>query len=216
MQSRRIVLFSLLLILSVSQAYADGAVGFFGGLNMGNLSGDSLPNTSYKGRTGLVVGVMGEFRIAKDVMLGLHPMYVQKGSTPTISPVTEDGDPIENDLRLDYLSVPVLAKIESGNGVTYVTGGLDLAFLMDASLSTPKGEIDVKDLLQDIDLSMVFGFGAKIPVGAPLLTLELRYAQSLLNVADIQIGEDELGLPVRFRSSGFQLLAGLVFPLGAR
>jgi hypothetical protein len=216
MQSRRIVLFSLLLILSVSQAYADGAVGFFGGLNMGNLSGDSLPNTSYKGRTGLVVGVMGEFRIAKDVMLGLHPMYVQKGSTPTISPVTEDGDPIENDLRLDYLSVPVLAKIESGNGVTYVTGGLDLAFLMDASLTTSQGESDVKDLLQDIDLSMVFGFGAKIPLGAPLLTLEFRYTQSLLNVADIQGGEYKRGLPVRFRSSGFQLLAGLVFPLGAR
>jgi hypothetical protein len=216
MQARRIVLFSLLLILSVSQVYADGAVGFFGGLNNGSLSGDTPPNTSYKGRTGLAVGVMGEFRIAKDVMLGLHPMYVQKGSTPTISSITEDGDPIENDLRLDYISVPVLAKIESGNGVTYITGGLDLAFLMDASLTTSQGESDVKDLLQDIDLSMVFGFGAKIPLGAPLLTLEFRYTQSLLNVADIQGGEYKRGLPVRFRSSGFQLLAGLVFPLGAR
>ncbi len=216
MHSRRIVLLSLFLTLSVSQAYADGAVGFFGGLNKGNLSGDTLPNTSYKSRTGLVVGVMGEFRIAKDVMLGLHPMYVQKGSTPTLEPITEDGDPIENDLSLDYLSLPVLVKIESGNGVTYVTGGLDLAFLMDASLTTSKGESDVKDLLQDIDLSMVFGFGAKIPLGSPFLTLEWRYAQSLLNVADIQVGEDEQGLPVRFRSTGFQLLAGLIFPLGAR
>ena len=216
MHLRRIVFFFLILTLAVSQAYADGAVGFFGGLNNGNLSGDTPPGTSYKGRTGLVMGVMGEFRIAEDVMLGLHPMFVQKGSTPTLKPITEDGDPIENDLRLDYFSVPVLVKIESGNGVTYVTGGLDLAFLMDASLTTPLGESDVKDLLQDIDLSMVFGFGAKIPLGSPFLTLEFRYVQSLLNVADIQLGEDEQGLPVRFRSTGVQLLAGLLFPLGAR
>jgi len=211
---RRVVLISLVLVLAASQACADGAIGFYGGVNNGNLSGDTPPNTSYKGRTGLVVGVMGEFRIAKDVMLGLHPMYIQKGSTPTLKPVTEDGDPIENDLQLDYFSLPVLVKIESGNGVTYVTGGLDLAFLMDASLTTPQNEKDVKDLLQDIDLSMVFGFGAKIPLGAPLLTLEFRYAQSLLNVADMQVGQQDI--PVRFRSSGFQLLAGLILPLGAR
>ncbi len=214
MHSRRIVLFFLVLTLVASQAFADGAVGFYGGLNNGNLSGDTLPGTSYQGRTGLVLGVMGEFRIAKDVMLGLHPMYIQKGSTPTIKPVTDDGDPIENDLSMDYISLPVLVKIESGNGVTYITGGLDLAFLMNASLTTPNDERDVKDLLKDIDLSMVFGFGAKIPLGAPFLTLEFRYAQSLLNVADMQVGQENL--PVRFRSSGFQLLAGLIFPLGTR
>ena len=211
---RRAILVLIFLTLMVAQAAADGSIGFYGGLNNGNLSGDTLPNTSYKGRTGLVLGVMGEFRIAKDVMLGLHPAYMQKGSTPTLKPVTEDGDPIENDLSMDYISLPVLVKIESGNGVTYVTGGLDLAFLMDASLTTPKGEIDVNGLMQDIDLSLVFGFGAKIPVGSPLLTLEFRYAQSLLNVADMQVGQEDL--PVRFRSSGFQFLAGLIFPLGAR
>ncbi len=211
---RHVTLILLLLTLVATQASADGAIGIYGGLNNAKLSGDTPPNTSYGGKSGLVFGVMGEFRIAKDVMLGLHPMYIQKGATPTLKPVTEDGDPIENDLSLDYISLPVLVKIESGNGVTYVTGGLDLAFLMDANLTTTKGESDVKDLLQDIDLSMVFGFGAKIPLGAPLLTLEFRYAQSLLNVADMQVREE--GLPVRFRSSGFQLLAGLILPLGAR
>jgi hypothetical protein len=211
---RHVTLVLFLLTLVAAQASADGAIGIYGGLNNAKLSGDTPPNTSYGGKTGLVFGVMGEFRIAKDVMLGLHPMYIQKGATPTIKPVTEDGDPIENDLSMDYVSLPVLVKIESGNGVTYVTGGLDLAFLMDASLTTSQGESDVQDLLQDIDLSMVFGFGAKIPLGAPLLTLEFRYAQSLLNVADMAVGQQDL--PVRFRSSGFQLLAGLILPLGAR
>jgi len=211
---RHITLVLLFLTLVAAQASADGAIGIYGGLNNAKLSGDTPSNTSYGGKTGLVFGVMGEFRIAKDVMLGLHPMYIQKGATPTIAPITDDGDPIENDLSMDYFSLPVLVKIESGNGVTYVTGGLDLAFLMDASLTTPLGESDVKDLLQDIDLSMVFGFGAKIPLGAPLLTLEFRYNQSLLNVADMELGQQDL--PVRFRSSGFQFLAGLILPLGTR
>ncbi len=211
---RHVTLVLLFLTLVAAQASADGAIGVYGGLNNAKLSGDTPPNTSYGGKSGLVFGVMGEFRIAKDVMLGLHPMYIQKGATPTIAPLTDDGDPIETDLSMDYVSLPVLVKIESGNGVTYVTGGLDLALLMDASLTTPLGESDVKDLLQDIDLSMVFGFGAKIPLGAPLLTLEFRYAQSLLNVADMEVGQQDL--PVRFRSSGFQLLAGLLLPLGTR
>ena len=211
---RHVTLILILLTLVAAQASADGAIGIYGGLNNAKLSGDTLPGTSYGGKSGLVFGVMGEFRIAKDVLLGLHPMYIQKGATPTLKPITDDGDPIENDLSMDYISLPILVKIESGNGVTYVTGGLDLGFLMDASLTTTRGESDVKHLLQDIDLSMVFGFGGKISLGAPLLTLEFRYAQSLLNVADMQVGEEDL--PVRFRSSGFQLLAGLILPLGAR
>ena len=111
MHSRRIVLFCFVLTLVVSQAYADGAIGIYGGLNNAKLSGDTLPGTSYGGKTGLVLGVMGEFRIAKDVMLGLHPMYIQKGATPTLKPLTEGGDPIENDLSMDYISVPATGSL---------------------------------------------------------------------------------------------------------
>ncbi len=214
--SRRTTWLLLLLLFAAGEAAADGSVGFFAGLNNGNLSGDTPPNTSYQGRTGLILGAMGEIRIAKDVMLGIHPMYIQKGSTVTVKPLTEDGTPIENDLSLDYFSVPVLFKIESGNGVTYVSGGFDVAFLLDANLNTPLGDIDAKGIIQDIDLSMDFAFGAKISVGGPMVTLEARYSQSLLNVADIQVGDEDHSIPARFRSSGFQFLAGLLFPLGAR
>lgn len=211
---RRIFLYLFFLTLAVSQAHAEGAVGFFCGLNLGNLSGDTLPNTSHKGRTGFIAGAFGEIRIAPDVFLGLHPMYVQKGSTITVKPLTEDGDPIKNPLRMDYFAVPVMFKIETGGGSTYFSGGLDLAYLMSAQLTAFGEEIDVENLLSKWDLSIDFAFGGKIPLGSPFLTLELRYSQSLLNVADIQVGEDQRDIPARFRSSGFQVLAGLLFPLG--
>ncbi len=200
----------------VSQGYADGAVGFYGGINSGKLSGDTPPGTSYQTRKGLVAGLFGEIRIAKDVFLGLHPAYLQKGSNITLKPITEGQDPIQNELSLDYFSVPVLFKIETGSGSTYFSGGLDFAFLMSANLDLLGEEIDVQEIMRKFDLSMDFAFGGKIPLGSPFLTLELRYSQSLLNVADTEIGDENYSVPARFRSSGFQLLAGLLFPLGTR
>lgn len=216
MLARILVLGSLLMAFGVSQGYADGAVGFYGGVNNSNLSGDTPSGTSYQTRKGLVAGLFGEIRIARDVFLGLHPGYIQKGTLVTLKPVNEGEDPIENDLSLDYFSVPVLFKIETGKGATYFSGGLDFAFLMSASLDLPGKEIDAQEIMRNFDLSMNFAFGGKIPLGSPFLTLELRYSQSLLNVADTEIGDETYSVPARFRSSGFQLLAGLLFPLGTR
>lgn len=210
------VLLVLFMVLAVSQAHADGAVGFFGGLNFGSLSGDTPPNTSYSGRTGFMAGAFGEIRIAKDVMLSLQPMFVQKGSTITLKPITEDGEPIQNDLRLDYISFPVMFKIQSNNRATYFSGGLDLAYLLDAQLTASGEETDVAGIISQYDLSADFAFGGQISLGSPFLTLELRYSQSLLNVADLEVGDENQELPVRFRSSGFQFLAGLLFPLGVK
>jgi hypothetical protein len=207
-------LIPLLLVLGTTPAHADGAVGIFFGLNNGSISGDTPAETSYQGRTGFLAGAFGEIRIASDVMLGLHPMYVQKGTNIAQKPPAQGQPPIENDLRLDYLSFPLLFKIETNGGVTYFSGGIDLAYLLDTRLKTDAEEVGIEDLLKKWDLSMAFAFGGTIRLGSPFLNLELRYTQSLLNLADIQIQGQSYQLPVRFRSSGFQLLAGLLFPLG--
>jgi hypothetical protein len=58
-----------------------------------------------------------------------------------------------------------------------------------------------------------FGFGVMLPLGSPLLTLELRYSQSLLNLSKPEENPAASALPERFRSSGLQLMAGLLWPL---
>lgn len=73
--------------------------------------------------------------------------------------------------------------------------------------------MDVKDALTDFDLAVIFGVGRMFPVGRPRITAEIRYSQSLFNLAGDATGQD---LPVRFRASGFQLLAGVLLPLGGR
>ena len=73
-------------------------------------------------------------------------------------------------------------------------------------------ETDLSQVLNDVDLSVIFGVGWMIPVGRPAVTIELRYNQSLSNLNSTATIPGNL--PARFRSSGFQLLVGVLLPLG--
>ena len=96
------------------------------------------------------------------------------------------GEPDTLGFTLDYVTLPILLKFVSGNGKTYVAGGLDIGFLSGAHISRDDESVDVKNSLKDIDLSADFAFGVMLPIGRPALTLEARYTQSILNVAGQQ------------------------------
>ena len=71
----------------------------------------------------------------------------------------------------------------------------------------------LSNLVKTFDLSVSFGFGVNIPVGSPIISLELRYMQSLLNLSDISSSESGTTFPYRFRTSGFQFLTSIIFPI---
>ena len=73
-------------------------------------------------------------------------------------------------------------------------------------------EIDIKDSFHSFDIAVDFGVGGQLPAGPIKIMLEARYEQGLLNIIDDTIDED--ALKSRLRSSGFQLLAGILLPLG--
>ncbi len=188
-------------------------LGAFAGVNLTDLSGDAPPGASFLSSTGFVAGLVGEFVIAREVWLSFQPMYVQKGSDIEFGFTGED-EPDTLGLALNYITLPVLFKIVSGNGKTYVSGGLDLGYLVSSTLSLDGESRDVKDSFNDIDLSADFAFGVMFPVGRPKITVEARYTQSILNLARQGQNPEPGALPSRFRSSGFQLFAGLLYPLG--
>lgn len=72
----------------------------------------------------------------------------------------------------------------------------------------------MKDSLNDVDLSADFAWGVMLPISRPAITLEARYTQSILNVAKRTPDFEPGLLPTRFRSSGFELFGGVVYPLG--
>lgn len=208
---------SLLMLFCCFAAEAQPAVGFWGGLNRSHLSGDAPEDASYQNLIGLAAGVVGEFNLTRDIKLSLQPMYLQRGSRIAFDLPEYDQPHDSLDVKLDYISVPVMIKVLSGNGKTYVSSGLDFGVLLQAELSDLNREgaaQDIKNLLHEFDVAINFGFGVMLPVGSPLLTFELRYSQSLLNLSNIEANSAEVALLERFRPTGLQLLAGLLIPLG--
>jgi hypothetical protein len=202
--------------LTPGEVSAEGAIGVFGGLIRSNLSGDTPDRFKYETKLGGSAGAVGEFNVTDDVRLSFQPMFLQRGATLTVKLPGESTRRDSLDLRMNYVALPILVKIISGNGKTYVTGGLSLGYLLSAELSDSSREKDIKDDLNTIDLSADIGFGIMLPIGKPLLTMELRYEQGLTNTADRAASLEEEVVPVRFRASSFQLFAGLMLPLGGR
>jgi len=66
-----------------------------------------------------------------------------------------------------------------------------------------------------VNVGALFGFGVVFPVGRPRITTELRYVQGLVNLSGAEQGLIQ-ELPDRFYSSGLQIMAGILFPLGGR
>ena len=211
-----LILATAILLVASHATGGEWRLGFQGGASSTGLSGDAPSGVSMGKKTGMAVGILGEFRLAEDTWLSIQPMYMQRGATTSIA-VSGEPEGVEGpSFTLNYLAVPILARIVSGNKWTYVTGGLSPAFLLDAHQDGEGSTQDVTSGLNGFDLSANIGFGLMVPVGRPSLTFEIRYEQSILNLAASESEDDEYVLPTRFRSSGFLFMAGLILPLGGK
>ena len=212
---RAAIVTAALMAAGTSAAAAQISVGAVLGVNRTGISGDKPDDTSYSTKAGLIAGLVLEVPVAKGVAIVFQPGYRQSGANIGFN-VPDQEEPVDSlSLGLDYFSIPILLKVITDGGRWYVTSGLDFAWLSSATLSTVSGsqETDVKDALSDFDMAVIFGVGRMFPVGRPKITAEIRYSQSLFNLAGDATGQD---LPVRFRASGFQLLAGVLLPLGGQ
>jgi len=191
-------------------------IGIQGGLNRAAIQGDAPPNAQYGGGFGFMAGLVFDLPIASDVFLSLQPMYAQRGTAIAFAVEGEEEPRDSLDVKLTYIAVPLLAKIRAAHGRTFVTGGVEVGWLMDATLAGRGPDEDITEAFEDIDVAALFGFGVVFPIGAPRLTVEARYSQSLLNLSAGGQGPGGAELPDRFRANGFQLLTGLIIPLGGR
>jgi len=191
-------------------------LGIVGGLNRAGIQGDAPLNTQYSGATGFLAGVVFEFSVAQDVFVSFQPQYARRTTGIAFAIEGEEQPRDSLDVALSYVTLPVLAKVQALHGRTYVTGGFDVGMLLDAKLRGRGPDEDIKTVLNDLDVAALFGFGVVFPLGAPQLTVELRYSQSLLNLSAGGMGLSGAALPDRFRAGGFQLLAGMLVRLGGR
>jgi hypothetical protein len=190
------------------------SIGVFAGGDYSGLSGDAPQDAAYARKFGFLGGVSVEFNITKDIKLLLQPMYNIKNSKLLYDiGETELYDSLQ--FKFEYIRVPLLAKINAFNGVTYFLSGVDFGYLL-KSTANDKEKITEKDIssyVNKFDLAALFGVGVNFKVKSNDLYLELRYSQSLLNMSNNSQNKFDSYLPTRFRLMGFQLLTGFNFNL---
>jgi len=187
------VLTLILALATVSPATAQMAYGVKAGVNYADVSFDGdVPSSA---RVGLLAGgfatipLFGWFAVQPEVI------YTVKGTSVEVAD-------IKSDLIVDYVEVPLLARISIRRNI-YVAVGPSMAFRVRARSRTAFGgsteEIDLKEDVESFDLGVVGAAG--IELGR--WVFDGRYTHGL---SDIDVSDD-----AKMRNRVFSVSAGIRF-----
>lgn len=213
---RKIVFLIALSILGFAQAHAQ-KFGFKGGYNYSSLNGEVAKDNTLKGLNGFYVGALMELPIGDVLALQPEIIYSRQGAAweYEYDALFLGKGVLKSDLRLDYLNIPVMAKVNLGP--LFLQGGVQFGFLVnnpEISVSALGNRIS-KELDKDAYAAFDFGVGAGLGINlSEHFFVEARYTHSLTNAFDpnnnslknLQIGNKNnfknavlaLGLGVKF------------------
>lgn len=154
----------------------------------------TLPPELTESRTTFHLGGMAEIELTDVFSIQPELLYSAQGS--------KDQDDSDNNetFRVDYLSLPVLAKYYLINGLS-VEAGPQLGFLLSAEVEDNGQTADLKDVTKGLDLGLAFGVSYKMDNG---LNFGLRYFLGS-DVNDIEEDTEE------FKNRVFQVSIGYFF-----
>jgi hypothetical protein len=170
---------ALALFLTVTPAQAETNIktGAKGGLNFATFTGTSA---DYQTLTAFTIGGFLKFDIP-DSPIAIQPeiLYTQMGAK-------QNG----NEIRLDYLQLPVILKyaiIPSGSVQPNIFGGLYASMRLRAEQSQTTGGLfgggrNLENETETVDYGAVFGAGIDIEVGRSIFTTDVRYNLGLNDV----------------------------------
>jgi hypothetical protein len=186
--------------------------GPLGGVTTTSWSGEKPENGRYRALTGSKLGAELDIGPYRSVWLSLQPSYVRRGTGIAFAAEGSD-EPVDSaEVRLDYFVLPVLLKVGTLGGRAYVTGGPEVAWLLDASYRTSTDDSDISNELNAYDFVADFGAGYTFPAGRTSVFLEVRYSQSILNVVDDGARTGAVATS-RVKNDGFLFLIGFLLDL---
>jgi hypothetical protein len=175
MRSLKILLLSAFLML-VSNTVSAQKFGIRAGVNFSDINADGWDSDA---KTGLYVGVYKEIPLVKGILF-IQPevQYSQEGFSTNIG-----------DAKLDYLTVPILAKVYVAKLLSFETGP-QFGFLVNDN--------DFGDANSFVP-SWAFGTSLNLPLG---LSINARYISAL---------DDTYNIPSTNKNQVFQLGAAFQF-----
>ena len=183
---RKIALLIALTIFSLTQANAQN-FGFKGGYNYSSFNGDVAKDNTLKGLSGFYVGALLELPLGDVISLQPEVIYSRQGAAWEKDyniPILGKGS-LKNDIKLDYLNIPVMAKVNLGP--LFLQGGVQFGFLVGKpeTSSTVNGLRVTEQVDKDAYATFDFGVGAGLGVNlSQHFFVEARYTHSLTNALD--------------------------------
>ena len=161
---KKLLLSAVIAVFAMSNVNAQEVkFGAKAGVNFASLGGDD--SDGLDGRTSFHVGAVAEIGISEKFAVQPELVYSSQGFSVD-----------DENLKLDYINLPILAKFFVAEGFS-IEVGPQVGFLISADA---EGE-DVKDLFKSTDFSGALGLGYKLESG---LNFAARYNLGLGNVVD--------------------------------
>lgn len=142
--------------------------GIKGGVNFATLTGDT---EDVKSRTAFHFGAVVEIPVSD--MFSVQPELLYSGQGAK-------DDSSDDELKLDYLNIPVMAKFYVAEGFSLEVGP-QVGFLLSAKEEFDGESEDIKDFVKEIDFGVNFGVGYAMETG---LNFGARYNLGLSDIND--------------------------------
>lgn len=153
--ARRLAAGLCLLGLAAAPARAQGpTAGVEAGVSFSRIS-PALDGQSVSMKPGLLAGVYAVVPLLKTVGIQLELVYAQKNSQLTTAGRTSD-------LKLDYVEIPVLAKLPIFKGIYILEGASFDIPVRGRTQASGGAEVDIKSQLTNPDVGMVIAGGVPI------------------------------------------------------
>ncbi len=199
-----VLLVALVAVFSVNAIGPE--FGIKAGLTMGNIvyGDDNAPQDfdTDMFRAGLTGGIMMEMPMGP-LSLGAELLYTQKGEKfDTFANNYLAAVPVSVTAKLDYIEVPVMAKLSLLPLVKFY-GGVSFGFLVSAEMvseinDTEVASADMKDFMNSTEMGAIFGAQVKISK----LVFDARYNMGLTDIMKDNEG-DAVKLSTLYATVGF-------------
>lgn len=192
---KKLIFLSLLSVFVLSSCVTP-RFGLRGGANFATVTGDDVDNLD--SRIGLFFGGTAEFEVVAD-KFSIQPelLYSMQGAEYS------DSGGFDGRFKLDYLNVPVMAKVYVADGL-FLEAGPQFGLLLSAKDEYDEpisGEDDIKDTVKDLDIGGNVGLGYQFGSG---LNFNARYNFGLSNFNDFEDSTETLKNGVFSLGVGFR------------
>ncbi|MFD2827756.1 porin family protein [Leeuwenhoekiella polynyae] len=182
---KKLILIASFIALGTTAAKAQDTFhfGVKGGVNFANIAGDD--SADQDSRTSFYAGLVAELPISE--MFSIQPEVIYSAQGSTIAAIDEDNflDVDDNiEYQLDYIQVPLMAKIYLADGLS-LQAGPSFNFLVSEEIdnqpTSASGDIDIVNGANDFEFGTAAGLEYQFDSG---LFIQGRYTRGFTKIYD--------------------------------